>query len=410
MAIQFPSYQKVNYDSLISISEVREQLEENTQLIEFFWGDSLFQTLSISKEETQLSTFKITEEFKGMVLLLQNLISNPDLNRNQQNLFEEYSILSHEVYQALLGDLIGEKIEKIIISPDGPLSLIPFEALSVSVKGSDFRNADYLLQNTDIQYVYSTNLWLKNLAAEAIKNPKILAFAYSNGDAITSESRRSLNEIPASAEEVTTIKNIFRKNADILYGEEATETAFKELAFDYNILHLAVHGIGDTVNSNNSRLIFKVSTDSIDDGNLYAHELYTIELRLAVLSACESGIGKEFPGEGIFSMARGFTYTGCPTTIMSLWKVSDALTASIMGLFYENLNNGLSTSQSLRMAKLEYLRESKSVNAHPSYWAALVQLGDSKPVVVAQNVFIKYLIWVAPFLVIIFWYVRRRNR
>ena len=90
---------------------------------------------------------------------------------------------------------------------------------------------------------------------------------------------------------------------------EATESFFKERVQDFDIVHLAVHGEGDTLNELNSRLIFRPETDTVEDGSLYAHELYDLKLDkldLAVLSACESGVGKQQTGEGVMSIARGF--------------------------------------------------------------------------------------------------------
>ena len=131
-------------------------------------------------------------------------------------------------------------------------------------------------------------------------------------------------------------------------------------------------------------------------------------MRLAVLSACESGIGKNHPGEGIFSIARGFTYAGCPSTIMSLWNANDARTAQLMNYFYENLKKGLTTSQALQMAKIEYLEENSGTNNHPSYWAAMVSLGDSKPVVRKQMIIMKFLWLIIPILIVT-WYLKRRK-
>ena len=95
----------------------------------------------------------------------------------------------------------------------------------------------------------------------------------------------------------TRLKICTKKEIKLLnkkWKSEGHKIVFTNGCFD--IIHLAVHGIGDTTNAIDSRLIFKTSPDMIDDGNLFAHELYNIRFRnprLAVLSACETGIGKE---------------------------------------------------------------------------------------------------------------------
>jgi CHAT domain-containing protein/outer membrane protein assembly factor BamD (BamD/ComL family) len=410
-----PSYQQVNYNSLLSLEDVEERLEASSQIFEYFIGDSLINIITITQSGSNLYSIPLTSELNNEILHLQTLISSFDSNRNLDELYNEYSQLSFKIYNQLIGDYLNEKTEEIIISLDGFLTQLPFEAFVVRLGKSSFRNEDYLLSEYDISYVFSINLTFTNPAPDFLKRPTFVGFAYSGGLRESSiDSRKTIAEIPYSAEEVNAIKNSFNRNVKILIGSEATETSFKNLAGDYNILHLAVHGDGDTLDANNSRLIFRMDSLTNDDGILYAHELYNLpfnNLRMAVLSACESGIGKEYPGEGIFSMARGFTYAGCPTTIMSLWTTNDATTAQIMELFYEYLDDGFSTSQALRSAKLEYIRSSKAGFAHPEYWAALVPMGDSKPIVKPQNKLLKYTLWVIPWLLIaIAWYITMQKR
>ena len=160
-------------------------------------------------------------------------------------------------------------------------------------------------------------------------------------------------------------------------GNQATEHNFKSKAPNYDILHLAIHGQADD-SLFNTKLIFKNNLDTIEDGLLYDFELYDLKLKanLVVLSACETGLGKQFKGEGIYSIARGFAYAGCPSIIMSYWKANDRATAQVMNHFYKELTNGKTINRSLRNAKLAYLDQADEFSAHPASWAALVPLGD----------------------------------
>ena len=124
----------------------------------------------------------------------------------------------------------------------------------------------------------------------------------------------------------------------------------------------------------------------IDDGVLTAKELANIDFRklnLAVLSACQSGLG-DVTGEGVFGMQRGFKKAGARTLLMSLWKVDDKATAILMREFYHNLIIGKSKYEALRNAQ-KYLRNYQEVNedmsnkktkkySSPYYWAAFVLL------------------------------------
>jgi CHAT domain-containing protein len=101
---------------------------------------------------------------------------------------------------------------------------------------------------------------------------------------------------------------------------------------------------------------------------------------LAVLTACETGIGKESTSEGMLSMAHGFAYAGCPSLIMSLWEIDEKTSAGIVEDFYENLAGGMAKNRAIRQAKLDYLRHTEGELKNPYYWSGLVLFGDVAPV------------------------------
>ena len=160
-----------------------------------------------------------------------------------------------------------------------------------------------------------------------------------------------------------------------LLDREASREAFLNNAPYYRVLHLATHACADETESARSRIFFA-------DDYLYAHELYTLDLHadMAVLSACETGVGEFRKGEGVISLARGFAYAGIPSTVMSLWSVNDRATSDLMQLFYRNLKAGMPKDRALQSAKLEFLstREDKA-SLLPAYWAAFVHFGDVDP-------------------------------
>jgi CHAT domain-containing protein len=131
-------------------------------------------------------------------------------------------------------------------------------------------------------------------------------------------------------------------------------------------------------------------------------------VRLAVLSACESGVGKNYAGEGMFSVARGFVYAGCPSLVMSLWRVNDYNTASLMGIFYENLAKNLTVDKALRNAKLEFIGTAGELGAHPANWAAFVNIGSTSLNISRSNA-IYYLIVSILFVIFFTFFLIRKK-
>ena len=169
-----------------------------------------------------------------------------------------------------------------------------------------------------------------------------------------------------------------------LTGAHASERRFKDEANQYQILHLAMHALIDDTNPMYSRLAFATdTTDSLEDGYLNAYELYDMELSadLAVLSACETGFGTLEKSEGIMSLARAFAYAGCPSLVMSHWKVDDKSSNQLMNTFYRHLSEGLPKDEALRQAKLTFLERADEQAAHPFYWGNFAVIGNTDPVV-----------------------------
>ena len=163
-------------------------------------------------------------------------------------------------------------------------------------------------------------------------------------------------------------------------GFDATKAAAVDSGLGaYRYLHFATHGFLDTARPSLSAIALSlVSRDgAAQEGFLRAHELYNLNLSadLVVLSACETGLGKEIRGEGLIGLTRAFMYAGAARVIVSLWSVSDRATAELMGRLYrEMLRNGRTPSASLRSAQLALRSDVRW--QHPYYWAPFTIQGD----------------------------------
>jgi CHAT domain-containing protein len=139
-----------------------------------------------------------------------------------------------------------------------------------------------------------------------------------------------------------------------------------------------------------STLIFSQTPDSLNDGYLKTFEVYGLPLRakMVVLSSCNTGSGFLSTGEGILSLARGFIYSGSKSVVMSMWEIEDRSGTEIVKMFYKNLKRGYSKSESLRRARISYLKNSDQLRSHPYFWSALVVYGDNNPLYISRYLII----------------------
>ncbi len=163
----------------------------------------------------------------------------------------------------------------------------------------------------------------------------------------------------------------------IATGFEATRQAFLELEDEgYGILHFATHAFL-TPEIELSGLVFSLFDQGGHplDGYLPTVEISQLDLsaELVVLSACETGLGWTFQGEGSLGLAWSFFHAGARRVISSMWKVQDEPTARLMAAFYRHLTRGLEPAAALRRAQVE---EIERPDSHTHQWAAFVFQGD----------------------------------
>lgn len=149
----------------------------------------------------------------------------------------------------------------------------------------------------------------------------------------------------------------------------------------YRYLHFATHGLLDEVHPELSGIVLSLVGElgQPQDGFLRLHDIYNLKLSadLVVLSACQTGLGKQIRGEGLVGLTRGFMYAGAPRVVASLWKVQDDATAEFMSLFYSAaLREGKRPADALRTAQLEMMKKKQWQS--PFFWAAFVLQGEWK--------------------------------
>ncbi|MGH9971104.1 MAG: CHAT domain-containing protein [Pyrinomonadaceae bacterium] len=149
----------------------------------------------------------------------------------------------------------------------------------------------------------------------------------------------------------------------------------------YRYVHFATHGYLDSERPDLSAIVLSLVDEQgkPQDGFLRANEIYNLNLpaELVVLSACQTGLGKEIKGEGLVGLTRGFMYAGARRVVVSLWNVNDKATADLMQRFYRGmLKENLTPAAALRKAQAEMARHPQWQS--PYYWAAFVLQGEWK--------------------------------
>jgi CHAT domain-containing protein len=326
--------------------------------------------------------------------------------------------VDHRIMQPIR-PLIGDA-KHLLVSPDGELNLIPFEAL-VDEWGH------YLLERYSFTYLTSgRDLLRMQVPRESRSRPEVIADPFfgepqirliSQADPPKStpfDRRRSVTTgkelstvyfapLPGTAEEARSIKALFPE-AEVLSGQEATKAALKRLKAP-SLLHIATHGFflddaaGDRASATGGTraisakekienpllragLAFagaNLNRSGSGDGILTALEASNLNLwgtKVVTLSACETGVGEVKNGEGVYGLRRAFFLAGTETLVMSLWPVSDRVTREIMTAFYTGLKQGLGRGEALSQAQRAMLK--RKDRQHPFYWASFIQSGEWK--------------------------------
>lgn len=300
------------------------------------------------------------------------------------------------LYSLIMSPIKGAlgNVDTVFISPEGSLNLIPFETLVNE-------NNHYLIEDYQFRYL-STGRDLLRLSEEGSKAPAILMGNPTYGrsdetlDIIAQDSTRTFDLsqriFPAlvnTQSEVEWIAEVL-PDAQTYTGTAATEAFVKQLQ-PPSILHIATHGFFErntTEESPNpllqSGLILagaKHGQSGVsEDGILTSLELSGLNLngtQLAVLSACDTGLGELAIGEGLYGLRRALVLAGTQSQVISLWKVDDNATQELMVDYYDRLLAGIARDTALRETQLAFLNHDDY--SHPYYWAAFIGSGDWRP-------------------------------
>jgi CHAT domain-containing protein/Tfp pilus assembly protein PilF len=421
-----PHYAALTQPQPLTPPEIQSQLlDENTLLLEYSLGEKQSHLWLVSHTAVSGYTLPPRAEIEAGAKKVREMMtvrqsSSPDALARIKEAEEQLPGEATRLSRMLLGPVASQlENKRLLIVASGVLEYLPFGALPAPVakSGDKMSSPAPLIANHEIVTLPSASaLGVIRREMEG-RTPAANAAAIFADPVFTSDDPRiaaarksGANADPAAAPKdggsplTQTMRDFnFDKLARLPFSRQEAEAALsyasgttnlKAMSFDasrqrvtsvdlsnYRILHFATHGLLNSEHPELSGLVLSLvdPAGKPQDGFLRLHDIYDLRLRadLVVLSACQTGLGKQIRGEGLVGLTRGFMYAGAPRVIASLWQVNDAATAELMKHFYRGLlKENLRPAAALRAAQLELMKQKRW--ASPYYWAPFVLQGEWK--------------------------------
>src|SRR5438128_7791768 len=424
----------------LTLSETQQKaLDEATVQVEYSLGSDTSYAFAVSpssvslfKLPPRLNIDRLATDFRAQLIppKLQRRIVGIDVVAEQQRglgLVEgpsenlgAFVAASNALYKAAVepaNSSIGDK--RLLVVADGALNYIPFEALVKSTEGADYASLSYLVKSNEIVYGPSASVVaaIRQSGNKATgKNLLVVADpVFSSDDSrvkgkgatpASAEARglglgleSAVNDVageptPAGglrlarlvgtrveAEEIGKIAKSNGSQADLWIDLNASEDNLRSRdVTNYRVVHVATHGLLDAERPQFTGVVLSLVGNKDNDGFLRTDEIFNLRMGapLVMLSACETGLGKEKRGEGVIGLTRAFMYAGAPTVGVSLWSVADKSTADLMADFYKRLLGATPQAPGAAMREAQLAMINGKKYSAPFYWAPFVLVGEWK--------------------------------
>jgi CHAT domain-containing protein len=277
---------------------------------------------------------------------------------------------ARELHSLLIEPLLIhlQGVDLLLIVPDGPLWELPFAPLQAP-------SGRFLIEGFSLAVAPSLTALRESVRSSAQRpaaTVPLLVVADPDGS------------LPATRAEADVLRVVGGERTVVLTGASASEERVKLALAEARVVHIAAHGQVDHTGPLYSHIRLAASpAESQEDGLLEAREVLVMRLAadLVILSSCESGRGDVRPGEGLIGLAWAFQAAGCPTTVVTQWKVESTASSQLMLGFHERLKT-MPAHAALRSASLDLLNSNDL--RHPFYWAGYRLVGLPRPAAAAR--------------------------
>jgi CHAT domain-containing protein len=411
-----PAYAALTQPQPLGLKEIQQLLEPNTVLLEYSLGDERSYLWAVTQDSLKAFALPKGEEIgKVAQQVYQSLTARSVMKsletpaQREQRIAQadaQFQQSSAELARMILAPAAAEfGTKRLVVIADGALQYVPFAALPLpgSTRPLIVEHELVSLPSASSLAVQRQTLANRKPAPKdvaVIADPVFsardsrLKSRASTSAATADDDTRIIEHVGNGSGGPLNVRRLpfTRQEADRILAVAPAGSSLRAVDFranrsiatsgelsNYRYVHFATHGYLDTSRAGLSAIVLSLVDEQgkPQDGFLRTHDIYNLKLpaELVVLSACETGLGKDVKGEGLEGLTRGFMYAGARRVVVSLWNVNDKATAGLMQHLYVGmLKNKKTPAAALRAAQIEMLRVKQWQS--PYYWAAFVMQGE----------------------------------
>ncbi len=431
-----PRYAALTQPRQLKLSDIQKELDQETVLLEYSLGEERSYGWMVTA--TSIKSFELPGRAAidaPARKLYECLTTNNARRKNESEAEHEArlkkSVADYSVWAARLSEILLDPVasqlerKRLVIVADGILQYIPFTALpepgqeKLALASRQPLIVDHeviMLPSLSTLAVFRNEVRGRPQAKKAVAvladpvfesdDPRVRSLKQKSpassqakpaqsteGKLLNRQLDRAAREIDTDNGPVTFERLPFTlQEAQAIFSIVPEDQTKRAIGFDaslktaldpelrqYRVIHFATHGLLNSSHPELSGIVLSLIDKSgrPQDGFLRLNEVYNLELPadLVVLSACQTGLGKEARGEGLIGLTRGFMYAGVARVVASLWRINDRAAAELMRHFYEAMFlQNLTPAAALRVAQIKMWQTGEW--RFPHYWAAFVLEGE----------------------------------
>lgn len=409
-----PAYAELTQPQPLGLKEIQQLLEPNTVLLEYSLGDERSYLWAVTQDSLKAFALPKGEEIRKVAqqvyesLTARSVVKALETAEQRQRRIAQadaqFQQSSAELARMILAPASAEfGTRRLVVIADGALQYVPFAALPVPGSTRPLILDHELVSLPSASALAIQRQTLANrkpapkgvaVIADPVFSSRDSRFSSRRSPAATAEDTRLIEHVGNGSGGPLNVRRLpfTRQEADRILAVAPAASNLRAVDFrasrsiatsgelsNYRYVHFATHGYLDTSRAGLSAIVLSLvdAQGKPQDGFLRTHDIYNLKLpaELVVLSACETGLGKDVKGEGLEGLTRGFMYAGARRVVVSLWNVNDKATAGLMQHLYVGmLKNKKTPAAALRAAQIEMLGVKQWQS--PYYWAPFVMQGE----------------------------------